>query len=189
MCSPTLVLGAQAAGAASSTVGGFYAAQSQRSQLGLQADLAEINARTMERQAQGALAAGQREVQRTQLGAAQLKGRQRAAIAANGVALDSGSPQNVLTTTDLMGEIDANTIDANAIGTAWGYRMQGVNDRNQAAMARRQAGAINPLMSAASTLLGSAGSVASSWYRFKQAGAFDGAKVTAPADTVSTWAF
>ena len=91
-------------------------------------------------------------------------------MAANGVALDSGTPNAVLTSTDVMGEIDANTIEQNALAQAWGYR-------TQAGMDRARANAINPGMSAATTLLGSATQVASTWYGMKygmkKAGALD----------------
>ena len=48
--------------------------------------------------------------------------------------------------------------------TAWGMRTQATNYQNEALAARATAGAINPGMSAASSLLTSAGHVASSWY-------------------------
>jgi hypothetical protein len=40
----------------------------------------------------------------------------------------------VLTSTDLVGEVDANTIAANAIRAAWGYRTEAANHRGQALM-------------------------------------------------------
>jgi hypothetical protein len=150
------MLGAQAAAGASQTVGAYYAAQSQRSQLGLQADIAEI-------QAGQALKAGEREQQRSRLATGQLKSRQIASMAANGVALNEGSPNAVLTSTDVLGEIDAQTIKQNAVMQAWGHR-------TEATMARANAKAISPGMAAASTLVGAASQVASTWMRFNSAG-------------------
>ncbi|MBP6464971.1 MAG: hypothetical protein KA324_13645 [Rubrivivax sp.] len=169
MCTPTAVLGMSAAGAASQTVGSFYAAKSQRDQMRLQADMADVQARQ-------ALLAGEREQQRSRLATANLKSRQTVAMAANGVALDSGTPNAVLTSTDVMGEIDANTIEQNALAQAWGYR-------TQAGMDRARANAINPGMSAATTLLGSATQVASTWYGMKKAGALD----PAPTPYTGVW--
>jgi hypothetical protein len=63
---------------------------------------------------------------------AQLKGTQTARMAANGVALDSGSALDVLTSTDVMGEADANTIRDNAGKEAYGYKSQAANYRAQA---------------------------------------------------------
>lgn len=176
MCTPALAIATQAAGAASQTVGSWYSAKSQQSSLALQADLADINA-------QQALLSGQRETQRARLATAGLKSRQRAAMAANGVDLGSGSALNVLTSTDLLGEIDANTIESNAIQAAWGYR-------TQASQARSQAKAISPFASAASTLIGGAGQVASSWYSFNKAGAFGQAGNIPPESTARMpWAY
>ena len=49
-------------------------------------------------------------------------------------------------------------------------RMQATNQRSQAAMARANASAINPAMAFGTSLIGSAGNVAESWYRFKGSG-------------------
>lgn len=151
MCTPAIALPMMAASAASSAVGSYYSAQGQQSQLRLQADMDE-------RQAQAVLEAGERDVQRSRLQTAQLKGTQRASIAANGIDLGEGSAARVLTSTDLLGEVDAQTIHANAIRNAWGYR-------TDATLKRASASSINPLMSAATSLIGGSGRVAESWYR------------------------
>ena len=126
--------------------------------MGLQADMADM-------QAGQALQAGAREKQRSQLATGNLKSKQIANMAANGVALDGGSQNAVLTSTDVLGEADAQTIEHNALMSAWGYR-------TEANMTRARAGAISPGMAAATTLIGSATQVASSWYAFDKAGAF-----------------
>jgi len=161
----------QGAGAASSAVGSYYSAQSNKTSLGLQADLADINARMSESAAQQTLLTGQREEQKSDIATANLKGTQRASMAANGIDLGVGTANQVLTSTDVLGEADANTIHANAVRNAMGYRTQGVNQTNQANMSRASASAISPLTSATTSLLGSAGSVASNWYQYNKAGA------------------
>jgi hypothetical protein len=161
----------QGAGAASSAVGAYYSAQSQKSSLELQANLADINARMSESTAQQTLLTGQREEQKSRIATANLKGTQRASMAANGIDLGEGSAAQVLTSTDVLGEVDANTIQANAVRSAWGFRTQAVNQTNQALMSRASAGAINPGQAAFSSLLGSAGSVAGNWYAMNKAGA------------------
>ena len=168
-----VAVGMQAAGAGMGVVGAYFGAKSQQDSLAFQAEMAELNARVSESQAQVALAAGRREVQRSKLNTAGIKSRQRVSMAANGIALNEGSAQAVLTTTDFFGEVDANTIEANAIRQAWGYRTQAVNQRNDAAMARSARGAINPGMSAVTSFLGAAPKVAADWYAMNKAGAFD----------------
>ena len=168
---PMASLGMQAAGAAMGTVGSYYSARNTKSNLQLQANLADTNAQIAELGAQSALAQGAKEEQRSRLQTTALKKSQRVALAANGVDLGQGSAAELLTSTDLMGDIDANTIRANAVRSAWGYRTQATNYQNQALMDRASAGAISPGAGAVASLLGSAGSVGQSWYQFNQVGA------------------
>jgi len=164
MCNVAAVM--QGAGATSSVVSSYYGAKANQSSLNLQADLSAINARISESTAQVTLLAGQRDEQRSRLSTAQLKSTQRASMAANGLDLGVGSAAQILATTDLMGEVDAATVHANAVRSAWGYRTQSVNQSNQAALSRASADAISPLGSAATTLLGSGAQVAANWYQY-----------------------
>jgi hypothetical protein len=162
----------QVGGGLMSAAGSYYSAKSQKIALESQAAIADINARVSEMGAQSALYQGQQQVGALTLKAGQLKSSQRAAQAAGGIDIGSGSAAEVRASTDIMKEIDANTINANAVRSAWGYRIQGTNYQNQALMARANASAINPASAAATSLLGSAGKVASSWYAFSKSGAF-----------------
>lgn len=158
MCTPELAMGFMGAGAAAQTVSSYYGAKSQQQMLNLQADM-------QEQQAQSTLQAGERAEQTSRLSTAGLKGAQRAAMAANGVDLGEGSAARVLTSTDVLGESDAETIRANAIRQAFGYRVD-------ATMKRGAARAISPVMAAGTTLLGSGAQVASGWYQLDKQGAF-----------------
>lgn len=154
----------QATGAAGNTVSAYYGAKSQKSSLEFQAQLDDINARLAESSAQTILFQGQREEQRSRLQTAQMKSAQRVALAANGVDLTEGSAAEILTSTDVLGEVDANTIRANAVRAAWGQRTQATNLQIDAMGKRTAARAISPNTAAASTLLNGATQVASSWY-------------------------
>lgn len=166
-------LGMQVVSAISGAMGSFYSAKSQISSLKFQADMAEINARIAESGAQSVLDQGQRQVGQLTLRAGQLKSSQRAAMAANGIDLGTGSAAEVQASTDIMKEIDKNTIEANAVRAAWGYRTQATNLVNESIMRRGTADSISPFSSATSSLLGSAGGAAASWYQLKKAGAFN----------------
>ena len=174
MCDPRLAIGAQAYGAATSTVGAYYSAQAQKSSLKTQASIADTNARLAEISAQGELLKGQRAEQSVRLTTAKVKSSQRASMTANGIDLGSTTAVNVLDTTDIMGEIDANTAAANAVRSAWGYRTQGVNYTNDAITKRATAKGISPWMQAGTSLLTGAGSVAKDYYQLKKYGAFEG---------------
>jgi hypothetical protein len=158
-----------------SALGAYQGAQSSKLALEGQADIADINARMLESTAQSTLLTGQREEQKSRIATANLKGTQRASLAANGVDLGEGSALNIQTTTDVMGEIDAQTIAANAVRGAWGYRTQAVNETNKGRSARASASAISPEGAMFTSLIGGAGQVASSWYQM-------GGKTSAPAD-------
>ncbi|WP_369952268.1 hypothetical protein [Ralstonia syzygii] len=161
------------AGVAANTVGSYFSAQQQKTALDAQAGVDDINARMAESGAQSALYQGQQQEISARMRTAQLKSSQRTALAANGVDLGSDSAVNVLTSTDVMGDIDANTIAANAVRAAFGYRTQATNFQNDALMKRASASAISPIGSAAGTLLSSAGQVAGNWYLMKKNGLFD----------------
>lgn len=184
------------AGMASSAIGASSAASGQKSQLQYQAaigsinaamaesdaSLLELNASISDTQGQMAIGMGQREEQKLRLGSAQLKSRQRTALAANGVDMGVGSAARVLATTDYMTEVDAGEIRANAARAAFGYKVQAVNQKAGAMAARVQgsnytagsafasasASGISPLASGVGSLLGSAGSVAPSVYKTGQ---------------------
>ena len=164
----------QIGGMATSAIGSYYSAATQKETLKGQAEVSEINARIAELGAQSALNQGQRQVGALTLKAGQLKSGQRAAMAANGIDLGVGSAAEIQASTDIMKDIDASTLTANAMRSAWGYRTQAVNFQNEALTQRATAGAISPGMSVASSLLGSAGSVASSWYSLNKSGALKG---------------
>lgn len=164
-------LALQGAGAAASTVGSIYGAIDKKSALSADAEIATLNARMSETAAQQELAKGQAAVAALTARAGRLKSAQRVSLAANGVDLGVGSASEVLASTDLLKEEDADQAYANAVRAAWGYRMQGTNFENQASMARATADSISPGLAGATSLLGSAGQVSSSWYAFKKAGA------------------
>lgn len=161
------------AGVASNTVGSYWSAQNTKISLKGQADLADINARISELGAEQELIKGEREVAQVTMRSGQLKSSQRAAMAANGVDLGTGNAAEIQATTDLMKENDKNTVEANAVRSAWGYRTQGMNYQNEAIVKRGSAGGISPGMSAFGSLLSSSGQVAGTWYGMYKAGAFN----------------
>lgn len=158
------------AGGVMSAVGAFYSAQSAKSNLRFQADMADLNARMMEKSAQSVLSAGQAQVGQMTMRAGRVRSSQKAAMAANGIVVGEGSSAEVLATTDLIKEIDKATIEANAIRSAFGYRTQAVNASNQALIGRANAEGISPAMSAGTSLISSASNVAQSWYTMNKTG-------------------
>lgn len=155
----------QAAGVGMSAIGAYSSAQSQKNSLSAQAAMAELNAQQAELAAQQELARGNAAVGQVSAKAGQIKSAQRASMAANGIDLGVGSAAEVLTSTDLGKENDINTINANAVRAAWGYRAQSTNYQNEALTKRATGNSISPLMAGATSLIGGAGNVAANWYK------------------------
>lgn len=168
----------QIGGGIASATGAAGQASVQKINLGAQAAAADANARMAEISAQTELHDGQRRVAASTAQYGQLKSRQRAALGANGVALDVGSTAEVQQSTDVVRGLDQSQLEVNAMRAAFGQRTQAANFRSQASMARANAAGISPGTAAASSLLGSAGRVAQGWYQFGKGGA---GAVTAPA--------
>lgn len=157
-------MASQVGGAITSAVGGFYQAKSTKANLKYQATMDGINAHLSEMQAQSALSQGNQQVAMLTERAGQVQGSQRAAQAANGIDLGEGSAAEVRASSDILKNIDAATISHNALLQAWGYRTQAVNSTNDALTKNASASGISPTMEASTSLLGSAGRVAQSWY-------------------------
>lgn len=166
----TASMGLQVAGGITSAAGAYGQSKATKAAYNYQAAVSRNNAQIAEWQAQDALTRGGKAEQSQRLKTAQLKGTQRATLAARGVAIDEGSALNILQDTDYMGELDAATIRDNAAREAWGHRNQAAGYTSDASMLSNRAAAESPLRAAGTSLLTSAGSVASSWYSRKVAG-------------------
>lgn len=170
----------QIGGSVTSGIGSYYSAGTQQANLRGQAAVSDanariydVNARMAEVSAQSAMSQGNQQIAGLTLKAGQLKGTQRANLAANGVDLGVGSAAEIQASTDIMKDIDVNTLKANAVRTAWGYRTQAINADTRASNSRidalsrsATASGISPFGSASTSLLGSAGKVAASWYQY-----------------------
>jgi hypothetical protein len=164
MCGPaTLAL----IGAAASVAGVVQSTNAQASQARYQADVARANQKITKWQAEDALTRGVKQENRQRLQMAALKGTQRTVLASHGLDLGEGSPLDILTGTDLIGEQDAATVRANAARDAWGYRTQGMNYQAQAGLYDTTAAQVRASqgLQIGSTLLNTAQQVESGWYR------------------------
>lgn len=166
----SVMLGLSAAGAVSGAMGAYSNARSQKAQLEYQAQVAANNARLAEMQAAQVLEVGAAAENAQQLKTAQMFADQRAALAANGVDLGSGSANEILATTKFMGERDVATIRDNALRQAWGYKVNAANSMADANAASASARSINPRSAALNSLLSGSTRVASSWYGLRRAG-------------------
>ena len=125
------------------------------------AQVSTMNAEIMNKNARDAIERGKLEEQRQRQEVAMLTGRQRAAMAANGVDLTFGSPLDTIVDTAMMGELDALTIRSNAAREAYDYKVAAANGMADAALSRSNASAARTggFLSAAGTVLGGAGEI------------------------------
>lgn len=133
-----------------------------------QANIARLNAQMMEWQAQSRLRANEKDQVRLTMQAGQTKASQRAALAANGIAVGEGSAAELQASTDIIKEIDSNQMTANARREAWGMRMQAANYEGQALMAEAQKK--NKWLTFGTTLLQGASQVANTYALYNSAG-------------------
>lgn len=137
-----------------------------------QANIARLNAQMMEWQAQGRLRSNENDQVRLTMQAGQTKASQRAALAANGVAVGEGSAAELQASTDIIKEIDSNQLTANARREAWGMRMQAANYEGQALMSEAQKQ--NKWLNFGTTLLQGASQLANSYALYNALGLLDG---------------
>ncbi len=161
-------MGMQAAGGVAAAYGTYTKAEAEKSAYEMQAQVADNNKQYSTWQAEDAIRRGQKATVASQLKTRQLKGTQIARMAENGIGLGEGSALNILTDTDYMGAIDANTIMDNANKEAWVYRTQAQNYGSNVDLLRMRAKSSNGFGATAGTLLTTAGNVASRWYDWKQ---------------------
>ena len=159
-----------AIGAISSGIGAYFSAESQKSQLQFQSDMAALNAKAAENTAQSILQAGSREASNLSMRAGKVVSSQKAGQGARGVQIGVGSAAEEVATTNLMKETDMLTINANAVRAAGAARMQSTNYANQSLLQGTSASSINPYASMGSSLMTGAAQVAPQWYKALKAG-------------------
>lgn len=159
----------QGVGALWGAVGASGAARAQRSAYNHQAQVADFNARMSERQAQIAMDQGQALEDRLRREGAVAKGAARQTFGSSGVAVDYGTAAEVTQSIDTFTELDVEQTRLNATREAFGYRLEGINQTAQAGAARASAAGSSPGQAAFTSLLGSATSMASSFYSYNKA--------------------
>lgn len=154
-------------GVVQSGLGAYYSTQSTKSNLEFQSRISEINARMAEKSAQSILAAGEKEQNRISMTAGKVKASQKTHQAARGIQIGVGSAAEEIASTDLIKELDMNTVYRNAVYQSNAMRMTGTNYANQSLLQGTMASTISPTMSAATSLLTSGAAVSDAWYKYK----------------------
>ena len=166
-------------GAINSAIGTYYAAESQKTQLQQQAqnqrfaaEMARINQRGAEFTATQIGRAGQQQIGRYTMGAGQQRAGTRAALAARGATLGTGTAAEIVGSMDVIKEIDVLSMDAATVRAQEAAKMQAFNLGTQAMMAdisarniSATASTIYPGMQLGTSLLTSAADIGGMWAR------------------------
>lgn len=164
-------------GSANAAIGSYYAAESRKNEIKMQAQnqrfaagIAALNARQGEVGAQQTLMAGAQQLGAMGMQAGQRRASARASMAARGIQGGVGVSRDVQASMMLVDEMDRITINTNRVRAAEAQRMQALNYQMQGVSAgisaqnlMSSAGTISPIMAGYTSLLGSAGSIAQSW--------------------------
>ncbi len=157
---------ATAAGGASGlqAYGAYKEADAQKQSAQFDAKVADQNAAFADRQATDAQARGRLEVDARRRDISQLRGQQRAGIAASGADVGAGSALDIQRDTSYLGDIDTAVIRGNAEREAYASRQDAQNFKANARMSRARAKGISPGAAAGTTYLSSGLQFAASWY-------------------------
>lgn len=164
MCNPLIPLALSAASTGLSAYGAFQQAGAQKAQMQYSAAVADNNAKIAGWQANDALRRGEEEAQRVRREASQIKGTQRARMAAAGLDLTVGTAQELQDQTDFFSEADAATARTNATNEAWAIRQKGNQYSSDANMSRASARQVSPGLAATTSLISGGARVADRWY-------------------------
>jgi hypothetical protein len=171
----TLAIGSLIAGgigAATSAVGALTQGQAAANTANYQAQVARNNAITASQNAAYASQSGEAQATNASLRARAEQGQARAALAAGGVDVNTGSAADVQTTARELGDVSTQTVAQNAALQAYGYRTQatGYTATAQLESAAAAEAPIEGAFSAGGDLLSGASSVGSKWAQFQNAG-------------------
>ena len=163
----TVAVAGMVASAAMQGVQASSQSAAQQNAADYNAQIANNNAIIASQQRSTTLQQGELEAQNAMRKQASITGDQRAQMSANGIDLTQGSAQDILASTKFLGGLDVNTIQSNAARQAWGYSVQGMNDKSAANLETWRANSINPSqiggMAAGTSILSSIGSAATSY--------------------------
>lgn len=165
-------LGASLAGGLMSAFGAYSSGQSQKQMYDYQSQVATLNAQIDKQNSE--YASNQGEIQATQYGekAAQQRGQIIVQQGASGIQVGTGSSADVVASQKKVTDLDLTQIRSNAAKTAFDFTTKAAADTNQATldtMAGANAAKAGEI-GAASSILGTVGSVSSKWLQGNTAG-------------------
>lgn len=167
-----VAVAATAVSAVVGAVGSYEQGQAQKQAYDYQAQVARNNAKIAQQNASWATQIGDTQAVNEGMKTRAQVGAIKAAQAASGIDVNTGSAVDVRSSASELGELNALTIRSNAARQAYGYQVQGTSDIAQAQLdvysgnQAQTAGYIG----AFGSLLGGASSAGGQYIKFQQAG-------------------
>jgi len=125
---------------AMSSAGGAYSgAQARKAQGAFQESVSQTNSLFARKEAEDEMNRGEKAARRVQTEAKKVQGAQRAALAAQGVDLNSGDALDIQKETQIMAAEDEKTARTNAIRAAWGHEASALASTSQGKFAKMAA--------------------------------------------------
>lgn len=165
---PGAILAISAVSAAVSGYAAYKGSAAQRQAAQFNQGVAEQNQQVAGVQALQAAAAGAAKEDAYRRKLANLMGDQRAEAASTGVDINTGSALELQQDTAGLGAADLSTIRQDTRNSVWQARLGGTSAADQAKLYGFQADNTSPGLALGSSLLGSASSLASSWYSWNR---------------------
>lgn len=159
-------------GAGVSAYGAYAGGQAQQSMFNYQARVAQINAGIAQEQARAETIAGDIRAQQSGIKTAERVGMTRAAMAAGGLDLGTGSPKSVISSEEEIGQFDQASIRNDAARRDYGYNVAAFGDQAQSSLdIAAGEGAVQAAdVNVGTSLLGGATQVSDKWVKFGQEG-------------------
>lgn len=165
MCFATMALVAGVAGAGMTAAGTLSSGFAASNAASYQAQVARNNAQIAQQNADYAIAAGQAKASTESLKGAAIGGKIKAAQAASGVDVNTGSAVDVQMSQREQEKLDTETTLHNSQLTAYGYRTQATNFEAESKLDEMKADSAKTgaILGATGSLLGSASSLGFKW--------------------------
>lgn len=165
-------LGSTLAGGAMSAAGSIFGGQAKANMYNYQAGIAQLNAQIAQQNANYALAKGEVNAQQSGMKTRFQVGETKALQAASGIDVNRGSTVAARVSEEEIGSENQSLIRSNARMEAFGYQVKGLEDTAQSQMDKiaAQTSITAGNIGAASSILGTIGSVSGKWAQGAQSG-------------------
>ena len=163
-----------ALGGIGKAIGDISGGESTKAMYDYQAGVANLNAQIARQNEEYAIQTGEHQAVQAGLQGAATSGQIKAAQGASGLDVNSGSAKDVQASQTLINRTNMANIRSNAAKTAYNYENEAVGFNAQAGLdtLAGQSAQTASYISAASSIIGGASSVASQWQKGSQVGLF-----------------